>query len=282
MENTLHPAAGRALDGFLKSGRFPHAVLIESAHPDQTDALIRQIAMTLLCRTPQSGQPCGQCTGCKKVEAGIHPDLLRYTGEGKSRAISVEQVREIRAQAYVLPNESEKKILVLGDAHNMLLPAQNALLKILEEPPASAVFILSADNRFRLLETVRSRVSIISLESGQGARETPENSIHKEAVAQMIEHMSRGEEAQVLACLSRYEKDRPGFIQMLNELRDSLLRDMISGGYKGPGSPTDPLRLWAFAAIIEETLGDAQHNVGVPLLSCALCAGFFEVSDDIL
>lgn len=263
-------APTQAVADFLKSGRFPHAILIEGAQPQQVDDAIGQIAAALLCRA-QDDSPCGQCLGCKKAAAGIHPDLLSYTGEGKSRAISVEKVREIRAQAHVAPIEGERKILLLRDAHTMLLPAQNALLKILEEPPPSAFFILSAENRFRLLETVRSRVSIISLENTGHA----EPGKHGEIVSRIVEHLSLGEEAQVLACLSGW-KDRGDFLQMLSELRACLLRHMTGGGYKGGGVPISPLQLWDFAAIIEKIQNSAEHNVGIPLLSCALCAGLFE------
>jgi len=280
MQTAVSPMAEKAIAGFLKSGRFAHAILLEGTNSDDVDAFTRRIATILLCRAPKGERPCGRCVSCKKVVADIHPDLLTYTGEGKSRAISLEKVREIRAQAYLLPNESEKKILLLKDTQTMLFPAQNALLKILEEPPPSAVFILTANNRFRLLETVRSRVSVISLESGQTTEHTPDNHEHQEAVRNLIKHLSRGEEALVLACLARYEKDRAAFLDMLNELRACLLRHMVSGRYKESGTPISPAKFWIFAGAVEQTLSAAEHNVGVPLLSCALCAGLFETNDE--
>jgi len=270
------------LSGFLKSGRFPHAILIEGAREAQVLDFARRVAMAVLCRAPQNERPCGECLSCRKVPGDIHPDLLTYAGEGKSRAIPVDKVREIRAAAYILPNESDKKILLLRDVQTMLAPAQNALLKILEEPPASAVFILTVNNRFRLLETVRSRVSAILLEDGQPPDEFPEDFEHREAVFNLIGHLSRGEEAGVLACLAKYEKDRPGFLEMLNGLRAYLLSNMPDGGYKGKGGPISGPRLWAFADAIDETLIAAQHNVGVQLLGCSLCAKLFEVSEEIL
>jgi len=270
------------LAGFLKSGRFPHAILIEGTREDMVMNFAHRVAMAILCRAPQNERPCGKCLSCRKVTGDIHPDLLTYTGEGKSRAIPVDKVREIRAAAYVLPNESDKKILLLRDVQTMLPPAQNALLKILEEPPDSAVFILTVNNRFRLLETVRSRVSAILLEEDAKPADFPEDFEHRETVLNLIGHLSRGEEAGVLACLAKYEKDRPGFLEMLNGLRACLLGNMTDGGYKGTGGTISGPRLWAFADAIDETLIAAQHNVGVQLLGCSLCAKLFEVSEEFL
>ena len=259
--------------GYLKGERLPHAILIECRDENKASALARKLAAAWLCLGPERVRPCGECTGCEKVEKNIHPDLESYVGEGKSLAISVEKVRQIRSQAYILPGESARKVLLLRGVQTMLAPAQNALLKILEEPPPSAVFILSTTNRFALLETVRSRVRVISLED-ETAPQSPE---HRECAMEVIEQLSRGDEALVLAHLAKYEKDKPGFAQMMTELRGCLTAHMVSGGYKGSGSPLSPQRLWVLASIVEEALTTTESNVGGLLLGCSLCARLFEV-----
>ena len=261
--------------GMFKSGRVPHALLIEGAPGQALDTFVSRVAMGILCAQAEDGQPCGSCRACAKVSEDIHPDLLTYVGEGKSRAISVDKVREIRAQAFLLPNESERKVLLLKEADIMLPPAQNALLKILEEPPPSAVFILTAENRSRLLETVRSRVSVISLEA-DGGREGEGNPKYREEALALLEALSRGEESKALALLAGYEKDRPGLVDMLGELKTTALHAMLDSGYKGGGIPLTPPRLSVFVAIVEETLAQARHNVGGLLLGCTLCARLFE------
>jgi len=257
-------AAGRGLS---------HAILIECRDESKAGELARQLAGKLLCATPGTEHPCGECLACEKMEKGIHPDFISYTGEGKSLAISVEKVRQIRAQAYILPGESERKVLLLRGVQTMLPPAQNALLKILEAPPNCTTFILTTTNRFALLETVRSRVRVICIED----EHTHEGSEYQQCAAQIIEHLSKGEEAQLLACLAGYEKDRQGFVQMLTTLRGCLNRHMVAGGYKGGGAPLSPRQLWTFADAAQETLTAAESNVGGLLLGCAFSAKLFEV-----
>ena len=261
--------------GYLEGERLTHATLIECKDEDKAACLARKLAAGQLCPGSEMERSCGQCNCCSKVEKDIHPDLISYTGEGKSLAITVEKVQQIRAQAYTAPVESERKVLLLRGVQTMLPPAQNALLKILEEPPVSAVFILTTTNQFALLETVRSRVRAICLED-EAAPEAPE---YRECALEIIEHLSKGEEASVLACLARYEKDKHGFTGMLTALRGCLTEHMVSGGYKGGGVPLGPQRLWAFASVVEDTLTDAASNVGGSLLGCSLCARLFEINE---
>ena len=139
-----------------------HAYII-AARPDTGFEKAQALAQAMLCSGVGGGtKPCGLCRDCRKAAAGIHPDIL-VTGRQKDdkgkekREIYVEQVREIIASAPILPNEAEKKVYIIRDAGTMNAAAQNALLKILEEPPAFDAFILVADNAGQLLETVRSR-----------------------------------------------------------------------------------------------------------------------------
>mgnify|MGYP000025599063 FL=1 len=80
---------------------------------------------------------------------------------GKAPVIKVDQIRSVAATAYILPSEAEKKVYVLRQAELMNLNAQNAFLKLLEEPPRSAAFILAAASPDSLLTTVRSRCALL-------------------------------------------------------------------------------------------------------------------------
>ena len=94
--------------------------------------------------------------------AGIHPDVIVASGDG-DKPISVDQVRSLRADAYVRPNEGERKIYLLEGADRMNAAAQNAMLKLLEEGPEYAAFLLLAENAGAVLQTVRSRCEELSL-----------------------------------------------------------------------------------------------------------------------
>ena len=139
-----------------------HAYLL-IAEPDAGYAEARVIAQTMVCSAPEGApRPCGLCRDCRKAEKGIHPDILtieRLTDDkGKpKREIYVDQIRDIVADSVVMPNEAERKVYILRSADCMNAAAQNALLKILEEPPRFVSFILVAAAAAPLLETVRSR-----------------------------------------------------------------------------------------------------------------------------
>ena len=94
---------------------------------------------------------------------GSHPDLSRTAPPPDKAEITVEQIRALRADAYVRPNEGRRKVYVIDPADAMNPAAQNALLKVLEEGPAYAAFLLVSDRPGKLLDTVRSRCELLSL-----------------------------------------------------------------------------------------------------------------------
>ncbi|MEG0571226.1 MAG: hypothetical protein RR497_06235, partial [Oscillospiraceae bacterium] len=108
-------------------------------------------------------KPCYKCTSCKKVFEGTHPDFYMYDGMNTKNSFHIETIRKIRAEAYILPNESAVKVYVLPNAQNMTNGAFNAFLKVLEEPPEHVKFILTAPNKASLPATILSRCMCYSL-----------------------------------------------------------------------------------------------------------------------
>ncbi len=154
----------RQLSADIAAGRFPHALLIEGPTGCGKKTLARAVAMAAVCENTDS-RPCGVCNPCRKVSEGIHPDVEMVTGggTGSSNSFHIERIRALRDSAYVMPNEAAVRVLILCDAHTMTPQAQNALLKILEEPPRHLIFILTCENRAQMLATIRSRVQAVSL-----------------------------------------------------------------------------------------------------------------------
>ena len=157
------------LEFLIESERLPHAIVIEGEEGLGKRTLAREIALALLCRG-DGEKPCRVCPQCSKVLKGYHPDIYEYSASGGARSFHVDVVREVKEDVFVRPNEADYKIYILGNCQCMSESAQNAILKILEEPPSYAVFILTVDNKSALLETVLSRSVVISLEGVDAAQ----------------------------------------------------------------------------------------------------------------
>ncbi len=150
------------LGHLFDSGRFPHALIIEGEQGLGKRTLARQLAAMLVCRGED--KPCFDCTQCRKVMEQLHPDVFEHSAPGGANSFHVDVVRRVIGDAYMQPNEAEYKVYILGNADCMNASAQNAILKILEEPPAYVIFILTVSNKSKMLETVLSRSVVVSLE----------------------------------------------------------------------------------------------------------------------
>ena len=138
-----------------------HAYLITGGSGESRAAYARRLAAAYLCEGEHP--PCGRCRHCRKLAVGAHPDLIEVCLPADKREIGVEQVRTIRADAYVMPNDTAHKVFLIDPADALNPAAQNALLKVLEEGPVYAAFLLTAEQPGRLLDTIRSRCEQISL-----------------------------------------------------------------------------------------------------------------------
>ncbi|MCC8073023.1 MAG: hypothetical protein LIO62_02730 [Clostridiales bacterium] len=150
------------LGALIDANRFPHAVLIEGEEGIGKRTLARLLAAALVCR--ESEKPCGECSQCRKAMENIHPDIFEYSATGGSRSFHVDTVRQVINDVYIQPNEADYKVYILGNADCMNESAQNAILKVLEEPPSYAVFLLTAVSKSAMLQTILSRCVTVTLE----------------------------------------------------------------------------------------------------------------------
>lgn len=253
---------------YLRSGRFPHALLLESADSETALSVAKEIAKAALCTGEV--RPCGLCRDCLKAERGSHPDILCYGGGGGARTFHIDTVREIRREAYVRPNEAERKALILRDVQEMSPQAQNALLKILEEPPKGVLFLLTCGNKAALLETVLSRVQALSLAEASAERFAPET-------VQLLCDLTTGSELAALTALVPYERNREDLRALLLQLRQ-LVCALLS---QKPGLPEDArslrdaftnAQLLHVADVLDELAAGLDGNVSGLLLCTALCS----------
>lgn len=141
-----------------------HAYILSGPAGSGRHTLARLLCGAMLCTASSGERPCGRCAPCRKVSSGVHPDVTVISGPGEGKPITVDQVRALRSDAYIRPNEGERKIYLLEQADRMNQSAQNAMLKLLEEGPAYAAFLLLAENAGGVLETVRSRCETLTLD----------------------------------------------------------------------------------------------------------------------
>ena len=145
-----------------RKGRLSHFYLISGPAGSGKHTLANLLAAAILCKEPEG--PCGVCRSCRKVLSGSHPDYITIDDPTK-KTVPVDLIRQARADLFVMPNESDRKIYLFPRAQDMGIPGQNALLKVLEEPPPYGVFLLLTDNPEKLLPTVRSRCVELKLRS---------------------------------------------------------------------------------------------------------------------
>ena len=151
------------VNNMLASRNIPHAILIEGDNGFGKTLLAQFLCCAALCES--SDAPCGKCEDCRLFKSGNHPDVISISLEKGKKVIPVQKVREIIADSATIPQRSNRKVFIIYRADTMNIQAQNALLKILEEPPASVIFILTAVSRSFLLETVVSRCAVLTLSS---------------------------------------------------------------------------------------------------------------------
>jgi DNA polymerase-3 subunit delta' len=202
----------------------PSALLLAGRAGMGKLAFAKSLAQRILCETAQG---CGKCQSCKWLETNVHPDyqLLEPAEENaelerrKTRVIKVDQVRELKEKVVIA--SSGTKVFLLNPAESMNANAQNALLKLLEEPPCNVLFILVSHKPQRLLPTILSRCRRVSM---------PE--AHPEiAVQWLLEHGVKHPELALAAAggapllalrLSEQAEARAIFMKELNDVQNAL------------------------------------------------------------
>jgi len=158
-ELPVQPRLRAQLGDALVQGRVAHAYLFVGAPGSGKTKAAQALAGALVC--PQGG--CGSCDECIRVKHRTHPDVHRYA-PGSATGYLVEQVRAIIDDVALAPVRGTRKVYVLERAEQLSASSANALLKTLEEPPASCTFILLASTADAVLPTIRSRCQVLSFE----------------------------------------------------------------------------------------------------------------------
>lgn len=246
-----------------------HAYIISGPAGSGRHTLARELAAAMLC-AGSGEKPCGKCGPCLKVRKGVHPDVSTVTGPEEGKPITVDRVRLLRADAYIRPNEGERKVYLLEGADRMNAPAQNAMLKLLEEGPPYAAFLLIAGNAGGLLRTVRSRCEELTLtpagEPVSGETDQERRTLAKKLTAS-LEKAGELELLETAAAVLDVKRSREELTALLDELADQLAARAARDG--------DRRRLLRAAELVKTLRGAAMLNVNSGQIAGWLCAGMF-------
>jgi DNA polymerase-3 subunit delta' len=177
----------------MAHGRIRHAYLIVGAESVGKETLARAFAQAVNCTYPDEAQrPCGECRACKLIISGNHPDVVYAEHDPNTGSLKIEEIRALAQKIALKPYEARYRVAIFRDFDHARGPAQDALLKTLEEPPPQAMLILLAPAADALLPTITSRSQIISL------RPVAVNIIHEV----LLHRGANDERAELLARLS--------------------------------------------------------------------------------
>ncbi len=197
-----------------RQGALPHSVIFSGS--GDLLAAARFYAAALQCTQPD--KPCLRCPACGKVLRGTHPDCVTAE-DSQHKDLSVEVLRDLRADAFIQPNEGACKVFLFPDCRRLTVQDQNVLLKLVEEGPAYAAFLFCAENPSVLLPTVRSRCVELSARPTEQA----EPPLTPEALA-LLEALAGGEGPEVTRVLVGFENGK-----MTRETLQQVLRGCREG-----------------------------------------------------
>lgn len=151
----------------VRTGKISHSYILSGDRGSGKKTLATAFSRALQCENPlekeDGSDACGTCFSCVCCDAGSHPDIIFLQHE-KPNSIGVDDIRTLRSQMQVKPYRGKYKIYLIPEAEKMTPPAQNALLKTLEEPPSYGVIILLADKKESFLPTVQSRCTVLKMQ----------------------------------------------------------------------------------------------------------------------
>jgi len=145
-----------SMQAAIKHRRIGYAYIIDGPAGSGKRLLADTFAAAIFCENLSGDDPCGTCISCITLQSGNHPDAVFMQTQKKS--IGIDDVREqIIENISVLPYSSQKRVYIIENAQTLTVPAQNALLKTLEDGPKYAVFLLLSENHKAFLPTMLSR-----------------------------------------------------------------------------------------------------------------------------
>lgn len=203
-------------------GGLAHALLFTGSGDRMAAALYAAAAFQC---TGTAHRPCGACAACRKVEGSIHPDVT-VVRDDEHKNIAVDVIRQMRADAWIRPNEGSRKVYIFPDCAILTEQDQNVLLKIVEEGPPYAAFLFCSENGSSVLQTLRSRCVELKCTSGEEA--AGETSEWGETLCQTMGNRKRGAVAELAVRLEKKRLSREDLTAMLERSRALFAAALLS------------------------------------------------------
>ena len=259
------------LTNALERDKISHAYLITGEKSSGKEYIARLFARALQCEG-EGPRPCGRCRSCKQALSGNHPDIIRLTHD-KPGSIGVEDIRrQINDDVCIKPYSGRHKVYLINEAEKMTLPAQNALLKTLEEPPAYVVMLLHASNKSSLLPTIQSRcvnLQMKPVEDDLIRRYLMEELKVPDYKAEVCVAFARGNvgRAKALASSEEFENVKTEALSLVKHVKDMEIQEIVAGirrigEYKLEVSDyLDIIAIWYRDVLLFKATNDANHLV---------------------
>lgn len=227
------------LKGQLAAGRLSHAYLFTGTRGTGKTTCAKLLARAVNCEHPVDGNPCNQCPSCLGIEDGSILDVLELDAASNN---GVDQIRALRDEAIYTPAAVHKRVYIVDEVHMLSTPAFNALLKILEEPPAHLMFILATTELHKVPATIKSRCQQFAFKR-----------IAPQTIAQRLIYVAQQEGIPLTAPAA----------ELLARLADGGLRDALSLLDQCSGTQGEVTE-----AVVLDILGLAGNRRTGKLLDC--------------
>lgn len=243
-----------------QTNKLPHAIIIESNDMKGACETVRKVILNSLCTSQV--KPCGKCSNCVKNLKNSHPDV-KFINSDNASVIKIDSIRKIRSDAYISSNEGGQKFYIIVHGEVMTVQAQNAFIKILEEPPKDVIFMILCTSCDAVLPTIKSRCQVfkdVFFDVSEGESERYSN--------ELAEFIFLGNKADILKLIGKFSDDRTTVRNVLEKTVSKLIRKHVaSGNFDGTkNSKVDQIEKLRYI------LDLVDKNVNCNLLLYCMCA----------